>query len=335
MPSQAPWSPTAHAFTLHQFSHVSNFWKQGRPASFRLEALPGGQAVLNLTFQLPTASEVIPPPSHVPPVPHPQRPIHPLFPKGYCPQGSSADARTELASQKNVSSKQRKSFRRSVLHRAALAAPSLPPLKNGTLRQAAQACVQRMQAVSASPVDPHSSKKRPLSDSPCALSPSNLLPLAQRIRTDIKIGEAESPEKLRSTPCRDGSPSPISPCAKGFPSPAPLVFTPVQLERSKCVNCDAEMTPDHQCECEELVSSAALAEAEKKFSEFRLRWIKRLEARSDDWALKSKLLESLEDAYLAPVGVISDKDFNDVKDKFFEGVLSPVKFLDELQKLLS
>ena len=40
-------------------------------------------------------------------------------------------------------------------------------------------------------------------------------------------------------------------------------------------------------------------------------------------------------AYLAPVGVISDKDFNAVKDKFFEGVFSPVRFLEELQKLLS
>ena len=208
---------------------------------------------------------------------------------GYFPQawglvqGSSADSRTELASQKNVSSKQRKSFRRSVLHRAALAAPSLPPPKNGSLRQAAQACVQRLQAASASPVDPHSAKKRPLSDSQSTLSRSNLLPLAQRIRTDIQIGEneAESPEKLRSTPCPEGSPSPISPCAKGFPSPAPLVFTPVQPQRSKCVNCDAEMTPDHQCECEEVVSCIPLAEAEKKFSEFRTRWIKRLEARTD------------------------------------------------------
>ena len=336
MPSQAPWSPNAHAFALHQFSHVANFWKQGRPASFRLEALPGGQAVLNLKFQLPTASEVIPPPSHVPPVPAPQRPIHPLFPKGYFPQGSSADSGTKLAFQKNVSSKQRKSFRRSVLHRAALAAPSLPPPKNGSLRQAAQACVQRLQAASASPVNPHSAKKRPLSDSQSTLSPSNLLPLAQRIRTDMQIGESEneSPEKLRSTPCPEASPTPISPCAKGSPSPAPLVFTPVQPQRSKCVNCDAEMTPDHQCECEEVVSCIPLAEAEKKFSEFRTRWIKRLEARTDNWALKTQLLESLEDAYLSPVGVISDKDFNAVKDKFFEGVLSPVKFLDELQKLL-
>ena len=69
MPPQAPWSPTAHAFAHHQFSHVANFWKQGRQASFRLEALPGGRAELNLTFQLPAASEVVPPPSH-----------HPVFP---------------------------------------------------------------------------------------------------------------------------------------------------------------------------------------------------------------------------------------------------------------
>ena len=116
MPLQAPWSPTAHAFAQHQFSHVVNFWKQGHQASYRLEALPGGRAVLNLTFQLPKASEVIPPPSHVPPVSALQRPMQPLFPKGYFPQGSGADSSTGLPSQKNVSSKQRKSFRRSVLH---------------------------------------------------------------------------------------------------------------------------------------------------------------------------------------------------------------------------
>ena len=86
-----PWSPTAHAFAQHQFSHVVNFWKQRRQASFRLEALPGGQAVLNLTFQLPDASEVIPPPSHVSPVPR-QRPIQPLFPHGSFPQGSGVDS---------------------------------------------------------------------------------------------------------------------------------------------------------------------------------------------------------------------------------------------------
>ena len=68
MPPQAPWSPTAQAFAHHQFSHVVNFWKQGRQADFRLKVLPGGQAELNLTFRLPSASQVIPPPSHVPQV---------------------------------------------------------------------------------------------------------------------------------------------------------------------------------------------------------------------------------------------------------------------------
>ena len=67
MPPQAPWSPTAQAFAYHQFSHVANFWKQGRQASFRLEVLSGGQAELHLTFQLPPSSEVIPPPTPVAP----------------------------------------------------------------------------------------------------------------------------------------------------------------------------------------------------------------------------------------------------------------------------
>ena len=242
MPPQAPWSPTAHAFAHHQFSHVANFWKQGRQASFRLEALPGGQAELNLTFRLPSACQVIPPPSHVSSVPAPQRPIHPLFPKGCSLQRSGP----EFASQKKVSSRQRKSYRRSVLHRAALAAPSLPPPKDGSLRQAAQACVQRLQHVPALPVITGSEKKRPLPAFPSGHSPS-LLPLAQRIRTDIQVGESESPEReiLRSTPCPENSPSPISPCAKGLPSPAPLVFTPV---KPSCLNCKAEMTPKHQCE---------------------------------------------------------------------------------------
>ena len=70
------------------------------------------------------------------------------------------------------------------------------------------------------------------------------------------------------------------------------------------------------------------------FSEFRTRWINRLEKCTDDWDLKTELLETLEDAYLAPASVLSDRDFNEVKDKFFQGVLSPVRFLDDLQKLL-
>ena len=146
MAPQAPWSPTAHAFAQHQFSHVANFWKQGRPASFRLEALPDGKAELNITFQLPPASEVVPPPTHVPPVPEvvpspthvplvpaPQRPIHPLFPKGCFPQEPVVDSNSKHASKMKVSSRRRKSFQRSVLHKAALTAPSLPPPTKGSL----------------------------------------------------------------------------------------------------------------------------------------------------------------------------------------------------------
>ena len=240
MAPQAPWSPTAHAFAQHQFSHVANFWKQGRQASFQLEALPGGQAKLNLSFQLPPASEVVPPPSHVPPVPAPQRPISPLFPKGCFPQGSGGESRTKVAS-----SKQRKNYWRSVLHKAALATSSLPAPVNGSLRQAAQACVQRMEIT-------QSAKKRPLPFSPSAPSPQRS-PLAQRIRADLQI-EVESPEReiLRSQQSPEKSPSPSSPpCAKEIPLPAPLVFTPAKkLESTTCLNCEAEMVPDHQCQVE-------------------------------------------------------------------------------------
>ena len=261
MTPQAAWSPTAHAFAHHQFSHVANFWKQGRQASFRLEALPGGRAELNLTFQLPPASEVVPPPSKVLPVPAPQRHIPPLFPEGGFPHVSGADSNKTKYASKKASSKQRKSYQRSVLHRASLAASSLPPPKNGSLRQAALACVQRQQAVSASPV----AKKRPLPDSPSALSPSNLSPLSQRIRKDIQIGEseAESPEKeiLRSPPYLENSPAPFSPCMKDIPSPASLVFTPVPPERLElnCSNCEEPMSSTHQC-CVAVPSSPFLAQ---------------------------------------------------------------------------
>ena len=192
----APWSPTAHAFAQHQFSHVVNFWKQGRPASFRLEALPSGRAELNLTFQLPPASEVVPPPSPVIPVPAQQRPIRPLFPGGFSSQGPASGRKAKPAPHEKVSSKQRKSFRRSVLHRAALAVPSLPPPKDGSLRHAALVCVQQLQGASALPGNTKNTNKRPFPDSPNAPSPSHLPQLAQRIRADIHVleSELESPE---------------------------------------------------------------------------------------------------------------------------------------------
>ena len=231
MTPQAPWSPTAHAFAHHQFSHVANFWKQGRPASFRLEALPGGHAQLNITFQLPSASEVIPPPFHASPVPAPQRPIHPLFPRGF-PQKSGANM-SKPASSKKISSRQRKSYRRSVLHQAALAAPSLPPPKNGSLRQAALACVERLQAKSALPVNPQSARKRPPPSTTPVPSPPNYSPLAQRIRLDFQLGEGDSPERegLRSLFSPKNSPLPNSPQnVKSVPPPAPLAFTPQMYE---------------------------------------------------------------------------------------------------------
>ena len=239
MPPQAPWSPTAQAFAHHQFSHVANFWKQGRQASFQLEALPGGLAKLNLTFHLPSASELVPPPFHVSPVPVHQRPAQPLFPRGCFPQGSDPKSKppppkSKPPPSKVTSRRQRKNYQRSVLHRAALAATSstLPPPKNGSLRQAASACVQRLQAGPALQVNAQTAKKRPL-DSTTSLS--NISPLAQRIRADFKIAEREieSPEKelLRSQPSPEKPPSPISPSsAKGFPPPAPLAFTPAKLK---------------------------------------------------------------------------------------------------------
>ena len=125
---------------------------------------------------------------------------------------------------------------------------SLPAPVNDSLRHAAQACVQRMQIT-------QNAKKRPLPFSPSAPSPLRS-PLAQRIRADLQIGECEteSPERelLRSQQSPEKSPSPSSPpCAKEFPLPAPLVFTPAKkLESPRCLNCEAEMVPEHQCEVE-------------------------------------------------------------------------------------
>ena len=200
----------------------------------------------------------------------------PIHPKGLFPPRSAA-----TACPTKPSSKQRKSYRHSVLHRAALAAPSLPPPKNGTLRQAALVCVQRLQAVPNLPVNTQGSKKRPFPYSPSAPSPSNLPPLAQRIRSDIQVGESEvdSPEKeiLRSPPSPENSLPPISPCPKGFPSPAPLVFTPMPPKKSSCLNCEAEMKPDHQCDATDSDSSWEDVESDQDPT---------LDLESEDWAEK-------------------------------------------------
>ena len=158
---------------------------------------------------------------------------------------------------------------------------TLPPPVNGSLRQAAQACVQRLQAASALPSTPNGNK-RPFSDS-SSPSPSNLPPLPQRIRKDIQIeeSEVESPEKeiLRSAPIFENSPSLISPCSTGHPSPAQLVFTPVCPKNLSCLNCDAKMTLDHQCEADESDTSWEDIENEQDL-------YPTLDVESDDWANK-------------------------------------------------
>ena len=266
------WSPSAADFTQHQLSHVTSFWRQGRAAEFRLKALPSGRAELCLTFELPPPSESIPPPA----LSNPPR----SFVKSPLPHGSGADSTAKSFSPRKNSSRQRKSYRRSVLHRASLTASSLPPPKNGSLRQAALVCVQRLKADSALSVKTPSERKRPLPGTAPVLSPPNCSPLAQRIRLDLQLGASEvnSPEReegLRSQFSTENSPSPISPPnGRGFPPPAPLVFTPSKTndeietpvkaveevksleveqvleaaDRITCWNCDDEMLPDHQCE---------------------------------------------------------------------------------------
>ena len=71
---------------------------------------------------------------------------------------------------------------------------------------------------------------------------------------------------LRSSPPPENFAFTLSPCGKSIPSPAPLIFTPkvvekvavenfVEVEKDlkvqegvSCCNCDAQMTPGHQCE---------------------------------------------------------------------------------------
>ena len=95
-----------------------------------------------------------------------------------------------------------------------------------------------------------------------------------------------------------------------------------------------EICDSDQATTSDKISQPNLAAAEQNFYEFRARWITRLEKCTDDWALKTELLETLEDAYLAPVCDLSEKDFSEVKDMFFQGVLSPEGFLKKLQQLL-
>ena len=242
--AQAPWSPTAQAFAQHQFSHVANFWKLGRPASFLLEALPNGEAELSLKFHLPSASEIVPPPLHIPPVSAPQRPIPPLFPRaGTSKRAPLAEAKIEI--QKEVSCRKRKSYRRAVLHRAATTVLSLPTAGENTLRALATAAVAAATTARAvSCLVPQNTAVRQCSSlssgslPPAILSPASLSPASLSY-------SSLSPASL--TPA---SPSPASLSAAEAVCSSTSPFVPA------CPNCGKELNPAHQCDDVPLASSS-------------------------------------------------------------------------------
>ena len=254
---QMPWSPTASNFVNHQLSHVVNFWKQGRQAEFRLESLPSGQAELCLRFNLLSPHEVIPPPNSSTPA-APQRPIPPLFPGGVVPKAQGKGP----SSTPKFTFRQRKSFRRSVMHHATKAASTLSPPLKGTLRAAAASvCIKQLQAQSFSTPAPNQ-RKRPRSNSVPSLSPSSL-PLASRICSDLHLsenGEASpnsSPiEKLRETASSPlllncSTPAPVRmphPNLNLTSSPSPGGEWASEVESETCCpNCGDIMSAAHQC----------------------------------------------------------------------------------------
>ena len=209
-----------------------------------------------------------------------------------------------------------------------MAAPSFPPPKGGSLRQLALASIKRPQADSASPAAPTTRKRSySESDSPSALSPSNFPTLAQKIRSDLQISE-ESPERelLRTQPTPMKSPFLSSP--RGFPPPSPLSFTPTKIQ----VEHVAEISLESDLES----GSESDLDSDSEYDDVWTDdvWSERLEKRTDDPALKSRLLESLKEIYETPYRVLPTVVLRPVKDRFLEGATTPVRFLDELQNLL-
>ena len=162
---------------------------------------------------------------------------------------------------------------------------------------------------------------------------------------------------LRSFSYSENSPAPASPCLRDVPSPASLVFTPAQcvdsesglekLEGSESnLESDSESGSERDLESdlekfdEDVVGKSVLSEwnLAKGLNEWHEaeaeQWSQRLEKRTDDSALKSRLLEVLEEAYRAPSSVLPDRDLVNLFEPFEEGDLSPVQFLEELQSLL-
>ena len=218
---------------------VTNFWRQGREASFHLKSLNNGQAEMSLAFRLPHPREIIPPPSPYPipsfptsnstrpaaPTP-PKRPIIPLFPPGQAPKLKQRKSPVKQpapqapAPPAPAQATPSHSHRRAMLLRASQATPSLPPALPGTLRWQCAGLLQRAIAAATcpQPAAPHLQQHSP--EAP------NSTPL-QAPQSSGKRLHSPSPEtlshrlrleSLRETPLPS---SPGSPTLNLTPVPSP------------------------------------------------------------------------------------------------------------------
>ena len=160
--------------------------------------------MLNLTFQFPSPSEIIPPPSPysttplptsrrpVAPTPPPKRPIVPLFPPGEAPHFPPFPSLPTP-----LSSRQRKSYQRSAIHRAARAAPNPPQhpraAPNPPQHPQAAPTFPPLQEAVTKPTSPLPPRKRPRSSSLPPSPGSSPVTLSQQLRRDFNIQELESP----------------------------------------------------------------------------------------------------------------------------------------------
>ena len=251
------WTPTAHCFAQHLFSQVTNFWRQGREASFHLKSLNNGQAEMSLAFRLPHPSEIIPPPSPypVPPFPTsnstrpaaptpPKRPIIPLFPPGQAPKlkqrkspvkQPAPQAPAPPAPAQATQATPSHSHRRAVLLGASQATPSLPPALPGTLRWQCAGLLQRAIAAATCP-QPSAPHLQQHSRSPQLYSPSSTsvireassLPFPRNFVPQAPSREPQGnpPAQLPGLPNSEPHPCPL-PKRDDLPSSPTLNLTPV------------------------------------------------------------------------------------------------------------
>ena len=104
----------------------------------------------------------------------------------------------------------------------------------------------------------------------------------------------------------------------------------MESDLEKFDESDSEDAHEVSAKEEEIVEKTAKEDEVGKSYEVELIWIKRLEKRTDDSALKSRLLEILEEIYRTPYSVLPTEVLQPVRDQFLEGVLTPVQFLGKL-----